>query len=276
MEKRITKQIKNVLSLANKEIKLLKSLQLKKHRVKNSLFLAEGLKICAQAVNSGYHPKNIVFSEKYDLSDSVNNNILKKVIDDCFKNGGKVFKVSNKVLEKVSGKKNPQTVLGTFKPKLSKIMHIMDKKNAFWLALDRIRDPGNLGTIIRTVDAVNGNGVILIGDCTDPFSLESVRASMGSIFNISIVKTSTFQFKEYLKCRDIYLIGTFLDAKKDYKRANWKKSSILLLGNEKEGISEELKNICSEKIIIPMKGDADSLNISISAGILLYEKIRSK
>ena len=79
-----------------------------------------------------------------------------------------------------------------------------------------------------------------------------------------------------LKFRDIYLIGTFLDAKKDYRRANWKKSSILLLGNEKEGISEELKNICSEQIIIPMKGDADSLNVSISAGILLYEKIRSK
>ena len=152
----------------------------------------------------------------------------------------KYLKFLTRFWKKFQVKKNPQTVLGTFKPKLSKIMHIMDK-NAFWIALDRIRDPGNLGTIIRTVDAVNGNGVILIGDCTDPFSLESVRASMGSIFNISIIKTSTFQFKEYLKFKDIYLIGTFLDAKKDYRRANWKKSSILLLGNEKEGISEELK-----------------------------------
>ena len=143
-----------------------------------------------------------------------------------------------------------------------------------WVALECIRDPGNLGTLIRTMDAVNATGCILIDDCTDPFSYETVRASMGAIFNIDIVSVSSVDFLEWKNKVDFNLIGTSLKNANDYRKTNWEPPFVLFMGNEQKGLSNKALSHCDQLIKIPMLGKSDSLNIAVSAGVMLYESIR--
>ncbi|MEP0407015.1 MAG: RNA methyltransferase, partial [Roseibium sp.] len=133
------------------------------------------------------------------------------------------------------------------------------------------RDPGNLGTIIRTVDAVGASGVILIDDCTDPFAVETVRATMGSLFHVPVVKTSATQFKGLLKSWPGTVAGTHLEGSVDYRQPEYGESVLLVMGNEQHGLSDEMAAACKTLIRIPQAGQADSLNLAVATGICLYE-----
>ena len=144
------------------------------------------------------------------------------------------------------------------------------------VGLDRVRDPGNLGTIMRTIDAVGANGVILIDDCTDPFSVEAVRASMGAIFTLEISLCTGDEFITFGKCFEGTIIGTALQSSVDYRLADWRSPCIILMGNEQVGLPEKLKGACDQLISIPMHGRSDSLNLAVATGISLYEFLRQK
>jgi TrmH family RNA methyltransferase len=139
-----------------------------------------------------------------------------------------------------------------------------------WVALDRVRDPGNLGTIIRTCDAFGASGVILVGECTDPFALEAVRATMGSIFHVPIVKMS---MGDFLNWRDQFkgkLIGTHLEGSVDHRTLDYKGEPLcLLMGNEQQGLPAELSFTCDHLVRIAMSGQADSLNLAVATAIMV-------
>ncbi len=140
-----------------------------------------------------------------------------------------------------------------------------------WLALEEIRDPGNLGTIIRTADAVGCAGVILVGMTCDPYSLEAIRATMGSIFAVPIVKTDRAAFLDLQKAWHGDVIGTHLDAREDFRSADYKGPHLIVMGGEGPGLSSSAASLCTKLVKIPMAGKLDSLNLAIATALTLYQ-----
>lgn len=255
-----------ITSAANAEVKLLRSLHDRKYRKKTGWFLAEGMRICTEAVQLGYAPARLVYAAGREGEPG-----LSALIQACRAAGGRVLPVTQDLLSRISRKDNAQMVIGAFAQKWASLDDTQNDPAGCWVALDRVRDPGNLGTIMRTADAVAARGIILIDDCTDPYSVEAVRASMGAVFNVGLVQTSTADFAGFCGRWPGQVIGTALPASSDYRAANWAQPLILLMGNEQAGLTDELTSLCTQLVRLPMKGRSDSLNLAVATGICLYQ-----
>lgn len=260
-----------ITSAGNAEIKLLRSLHERKYRKKTGWFLAEGMRICTEAVALGFAPQRLLFA-----ADRADEPRLKQLISICKEAGGRVLPTTADLLARVSGKDNPQMVLGAFAQKWTPLDALAPHENRPFVVLDRVRDPGNLGTIMRTVDAVNGAGVILIDDCTDPYSVEAVRASMGAVFNVSLTCASAPDFIAFAGKWPGPVIGTALPASADYRKADWAGPALILMGNEQAGLTDALMQACRQLVRMPMLGRSDSLNLAVSTGLALYEHLRQQ
>jgi TrmH family RNA methyltransferase len=183
---------------------------------------------------------------------------------------GEVIEVNRDILEKVSRRDNPQTVIGVFPQVFTPLAEIRPREADCWVALQAVRDPGNLGTIVRTADSAGCGGVILVGDCCDPYSVEAVRATMGSIFAVKIARASVEAFIAWRKTWPGSVVGTLLSATTDYRQADYRKPVMILMGNEQAGLPPELAAVCDVNVKIPMRGRADSLNLSVATGIMIY------
>jgi len=139
-----------------------------------------------------------------------------------------------------------------------------------WVALEAVRDPGNLGTIVRTADAAGCGGVILVGDCCDPYSVEAVRATMGSIFAVKIARASSLEFIAWREAWPGSVVGTLLTATTDFRAAAYAPPNLILMGNEQAGLTPALAALCDVTVKIPMRGRADSLNLAVATGVMIY------
>ncbi|MCZ2327939.1 TrmH family RNA methyltransferase [Bartonella sp. F02] len=262
-----TGKVKEITSLSNPIIKDLKALNQKKNRNKEGVFIAEGLKLVIDALNLGWTIQTLIFS-KNGLGNPLIENTAARTVA-C---GGFVIKTSQKIIESITRRDNPQTVIGIFKQQWHPIEKIKGLPKDVYIALDRVRDPGNLGTIIRTADAVGAKGVILIGETTDPFSPEAVRATMGSIFSIPLYRLNEDAFLSWSTHFKGMIIGTHLKKSVDYRTIDFKNGPIILLmGNEQQGLPDSLANRCDQLVRIPQSGRADSLNLAVATAIMLYE-----
>ncbi len=254
-----------VTSLQNATVKAARALHMRKEREASGLFLAEGLKIVAEAVELGRTPRTLFFGRE-----AADHPVLQRVARATAQAGGELLEVSHDVLEKVSRRENPQTVLGIFPQAFTPLQDIQPDAAACWVALDRVRDPGNLGTIVRTADAAGAGGVILVGECADPYSVEAVRATMGSIFAVRIARAALQEFLAWRTAWPGSVVGSLLSATTDYRAANYRAPTLLLMGNEQQGLPPELARACDVNVKIPMRGRADSLNLAVATGIMLY------
>lgn len=229
--------------------------------------MVEGLKLVIDALNLGWTIQTLIFSKSKMGNAAIENTAARTVA-----NGGFVIKASEKVMESITRRDNPQTVIGIFKQQWRSLETIKGRITDVYVALDRVRDPGNLGTIIRTADAVGAKGVILIGETTDPFSPETVRATMGSIFSIPLYRLDESAFLNWSSHFNGIIIGTHLKGSIDYRTIDFKNGPvILLMGNEKQGLPDILANRCDKLARIPQSGHADSLNLAIATALMLYE-----
>ena len=181
-----------------------------------------------------------------------------------------MVEVSRAILEKVSRRDNPQTVVAVFEQKFADLTALRPETAPAWVALESVRDPGNLGTIIRTADAAGLGGVILVGETCDPYSVEAVRATMGSIFAVPLYRASTADFIALRRGWTGSVVGALLSATEDYRAAAYRSPTLILMGPEQAGLSAELAAICDVKVKIPMRGRADSLNLAVATGIMIY------
>ncbi|WKL56468.1 RNA methyltransferase [Asticcacaulis sp. ZE23SCel15] len=257
--------IKEIVSLTNQTIKDIRALHMRKTREETGQFLAEGLKIIIDALDQGFSPQILVYGKDADRHP-----LLTRAIDQTLKARGQVLEVTREILEKISRKDNPQMVIAVFAQQIKTLSDINPKDNDVWVALEQVRDPGNLGTIIRTADAAGIGGVILIGDCVDPFSVETVRATMGSIFALPIVKCTQAEFIADRARWTGSIVGTLLTATHDHRSAPYQRPTLILMGTEQSGLSPEVAAICDTHVKIPMRGRADSLNLSVATGIMIY------
>lgn len=251
--------MKTVTSLTNDTVKAVRALHLKKAREESGLFLAEGLKIVVEAVDQGYAPAILLYSGK-----AADQPALKRIAAAA----REVIEVTPAVLAKISRRDNPQTVLGVFEQSYTPLADM--SREGVILGLEEIRDPGNLGTILRTADAAGCAGVILIGETCDPFSVEAVRATMGSIFGTPISRASQAEFLVWRKDWPGAVVGTLLTANTDFRAFAYPPASLILLGNEQSGLTPALAAACDATVKIPMRGRADSLNLAVAAGVMIY------
>jgi TrmH family RNA methyltransferase len=254
-----------VTSLQNPTVKFIRALEMRKVRRDTGLFVAEGASILVTARDTGWQPTTLVL-----LSGTAATGVHHQLIEWAANAGAEILEVSEAVLTKIASKENPQNLLAVFAQR----WHELPRKigtNDLWLALEEIRDPGNLGTIIRTADAVGASGVILVGSCCDPYSHEAVRATMGSIFSVPLVQTDRAQFLAWRSEWPGEVVGTHLAARHDFRSLSYGGPTLLLMGSEGPGLSNELANSCTRLVKIPMAGGLDSLNVAVAAALTLYQ-----
>jgi TrmH family RNA methyltransferase len=257
---------RQVTAFSNTTVKRLRSLRDKKARRAEGLFLAEGLRIIAEAKDSGELPQIIAFS-----GEGRKHPLAAEIIAATEAAGGEAIETSAEILSKMSGKDNPQMLLGAYRqPELS-LEQIDRSQSPLWMVAQALRDPGNIGTILRTGDAAGAGGLILIDDCADPFSVEAVRASMGALFTQQIAAARWPEFLAWLRSGEGQLVGTSLKATHDYLEAEYRQPCFLLIGNEQQGLPADYEAQCDLLVKIPMAGRADSLNAAVAAAVMAFQ-----
>lgn len=259
---------REITAYSNPLIKQVRGLRDKRHRRAEGLFLAEGLRILTEARETGRLPRYLFFAR-----DSAAHPLVRALVADVEAAGGEAIETTTDILSKLSGKDNPQAVVGVF-AEFAATLAGLDRATApIWLVAERLRDPGNLGTILRTGDAVGAGGLILIGDCVDPFSVEAVRASMGALFTVPVVQTDWDAFIAWLRRGPGQLVGLSLDTDTDYRAARYRAPCFLLTGNEAQGMPDAYAAACDLCVKIPMRGKADSLNAAVATAVMAYEAL---
>ncbi|MEO7564570.1 MAG: RNA methyltransferase [Sphingomicrobium sp.] len=258
--------VRHVSAFSNTTVKRLRSLRDKKARRAEGLFLAEGLRNIVEARDSGLLPEIIAFSPE-----GGRHPLAAEIIAATEAAGGEAIETDPNILSKMSGKDNPQTVLAAFRQPDTGLDRLDRSASDLWIVVQALRDPGNIGTILRTGDAVGAGGLILIDQCADPFSVEGVRASMGAVFTQAIAAAAWEEFLPWLRKGEGQLVGTSLKASEDYLAADYEKPCFLLVGNEQQGLPADYESECDLLVKIPMAGRADSLNAAIAAAVMAFQ-----
>jgi len=258
---------KPITSLQNERVKAIRALEMRKARKETGLFVAEGAALLVTAREHGFAPQTLVYR-----AGTAQSGIAKGLVAWALGAGAECLEVSEAVLGKLASKDNPQSLLAVFRQRWAEAP-AADKaaRGAVWLALEEVRDPGNLGTIIRTVDAVGAAGVILIGTSCDPYSRECVRATMGSVFAVPMVKMTREAFLAWRSGWRGDVVGTHLEAHEDFRTASYRAPVLVVMGSEGPGLSEPVAKACTRLVKIPMAGGLDSLNLAVATALILYQ-----
>ncbi len=255
-----------ITSAANPLIKTIRSLDRKKTRQETGLFLAEGARLVAEAAELGVWPDILVFS-----GEALARPAVARLVTQAETHSVRLIQTSERLLESIARRDNPQNVIGAYRQRFTPLEQIDARAGWCVVALQAIKDPGNLGTILRTVDSVGADAVILIDDCCDPYSPEAVRASMGSIFAAPIARARFDDFMAWRQRQGGVLIGAHLKGAVPHHAAPLGAPVILLMGNEQSGLPDAMAQRCDALVKIPMRGRADSLNLAVATAVTLYD-----
>lgn len=259
-------QRRTITGFSNPTVKYLRSLRDKKYRKREGKFLAEGLRLLTDARETGQLPEMLVMATGRDPHP-----LLDALEADVERAGGEIVETSADILSKITGKENPQAVAGVFAEFDTSLASLDRSAAPIWLVAQALRDPGNLGTMLRTGDAVGAGGLILIDDSADPFSVEAVRASMGAIFTQRVATATWAEFLPWLRSGDGQLVAASLRDALPYREAPYAAPCFIMVGNESRGLPEEYEGECDLRVTMPMRGRADSLNAAVAGAVLAYE-----
>ncbi|MFN2472296.1 MAG: TrmH family RNA methyltransferase [Sphingomicrobium sp.] len=257
---------RSVTSFSNDTVKLIRSLRDRKARRESGLFLAEGLRILTEARDSGLLPEIVAFAPA-----GAAHPLAREIIAATEAAGGEAIETTPDILTKMSGKDNPGLLLGAYRQPATDLGRIDRSAAPLWIVAQALRDPGNIGTILRTGDATGAGGLILIDDCADPYSVEAVRASMGAVFTQAIAAARWEEFVSWLRSGPGQLVGTSLRTDTDYLAARYEAPCFLLIGNESHGLPADYERECDSLVKIPMAGRADSLNAAVATAVMAFQ-----
>lgn len=248
----------------NALIKLARALERKKTRQDTGLFLAEGARHVSEGLDTGWRLHALLHSASAESRPAVADLVRRAAAT-----GAQIARVADRALEAASRRDNAQSVLGIFAQRTAALSDLNDCRLV--VALERVRDPGNLGTILRTLDSVGGGGVVLVGTCCDPFSVEAVRASMGSVFANPVALADLPDFDAWRRRAGFRLAGASLNGRATHVAADFGERPALIMGNEQQGLTPEAEAACDVLVRLPMAGRADSLNLAVATATTLYE-----
>ncbi len=241
-----------------KEIKKLKE---KKHRVKNNKYIIEGLRFVDEALKSGVSIDSIIFTENFkEKNEEFFSNIPENI---------RLIQMNEALLKQLCSTENPQGVLGVVNMQNKEL-----KGGELVILVDKVQDPGNMGTIIRTAHAAGASGIIMTKGTVDIYNDKTLRSTMGSIFYIPVVEDNSLEYVKSLKEEGYKLVVSSLQGKNNFFEENLQGKVIIAVGNEGNGVSDEVYEISDIKVKIPMPGNAESLNVAVATSVMIYEKIR--
>jgi len=259
-----------ISSRANERVKSIRALRDKRERDATGLFFVEGWRVVKAALDSGAEiVQAVVAPERVEADET-------PVVEALQARGVQILEVSPQVFDALSFREKAQSIGAVVKQRWQTLADVTETKRS-WVALHDIQHPGNLGTVIRTNDAIGGDGVILSGQATDPYHPVAVRGSLGSVFSQRIVRTTPEEFEAWVRTSGCTVVGTALEGSVDYRDADYaSKPVVLIMGSERTGLSDAQKALCDVLVRIPMQGYVESLNLSIAAALVLYEVERQQ
>ena len=261
---------KHISGFSNPTVKYLRALRDKKGRKRSRQFLVEGLRLLEDARASGYIPRQLVMAAENERARDAHP-LIETLEHGVEAAGGEVITTTPDILTKITGKSNAQSVVGVF-DEFDTSLDRLDRATAsLWLAAQYLRDPGILGTMRRSGDAVGAARLILIDDCADPFSAEAVRASMGAVFTQGLAQARWEEFVPWLRGGAGQLVAASLRDAVPYRSAPYQAPCFILVGNESQGLPEAYEAECDLRVTMPMRGRADSLNAAVAGAVLSYE-----
>ena len=244
----------------NKIIQEVNSLKAKKERDKTGLFILEGKRLVDEIPNS-WEIKYLLKAESY--SEDIN-----------FEN---VYTVKDSLFEKISETVNPQGILAVCHIKEFDVTNVDYSNSPFFVVLENVTDPGNMGTLIRTADAAGADGIFLSKGCVDIYNPKVIRATMGSIFHLPIYRNlNLMDLMEDFKNNNVKTLAAHLKGTSTPYKVDMTTACAVIIGNEANGLSDEISEIASDLVKIPMPGKAESMNAGIAGGILIYEAVRQR
>jgi TrmH family RNA methyltransferase len=258
-----------ISSRNNQKIKQVRLLKERKARLASGLAVVEGIFPVGEAVAAAQEHRVGVESIFYSprLLKSV---FASGLVDSLASQGVPCYATSEEVFTSIADKDNPQGILAVVRP-VSCSLDELSPQNAPWcVALLAPQDPGNVGTVLRTLDAVGASCLILLENSLDPYQPGVVRASMGLVFWTPVVSASFADFVAWARLHGYHLYGTSARGQEDYRHVAYQKPCVLLLGSEREGLSADQRAACDMLVSLPMGGRATSLNLAVAAGVMLY------
>ncbi|HET7035060.1 MAG TPA: RNA methyltransferase [Thermomicrobiaceae bacterium] len=255
-----------ITSRSNATIKAIRKLRLRGERERAGCFFVEGVRQVAEAVQLGAPLDELIVAPELLRSP-----FARELVADATERGVPVLEVSPEVFRSLSLKEHPQGLAAVVRQRWAALDEIAPRAGLCWLALEAVADPGNLGTILRTAEAVGAGGVILLGPSTDPYDPTAVRASTGAVFSQPLVRATLAAFAAWAGRHGLQVAGASPAAALDYAGAPYQRPLVLLLGSERQGLSPDGLAICDLLVRIPMAGRSDSLNLAVATGIVLYE-----
>ncbi len=255
-----------ISSISNSRIKFIRSLAHRQERDQAQLFFIEGIRIVAEAIQLHADVQTIIYAPRL-----LKSQFGMELVRQQEQKGIACLEVSTDVFKSLSVKDGPQGLGAVVHQQWEQLAQLQGNEGLCWIALDAAQDPGNIGTILRTGDAVGSAGLLLLGQCADPYDPGALRASMGAIFSQRLVKASFVEFTRWKREHALTVIGTSDKGSVHYRTANYIKPLVLLMGSEREGLSQEQQSVCDTMVQIPMVGRSDSLNLAVATGIVLYE-----
>ncbi|MTI56466.1 TrmH family RNA methyltransferase [Geosporobacter ferrireducens] len=264
--------IVEIFSAENAVIKHIKQLSRRKYRDKHKEYMIEGVRILCDALENRQRIKYAVFCDALYRA-AGGENLLKQLAEQ----GVKVYHTTEKLYGEIAETESPQGIMAIL-PRIEMCLEqLPKKKNSFYVLLDRIQDPGNLGTIIRTADSAGVDAILLTKGCVDLYNPKTIRATMGSIFHLPIFMLEDSQEGiSFLKNNQIKILTTSLDAVSYHYEVDYRQDVVIVVGNEANGVSSTWMDAADALVKIPIPGKAESLNVSVAASIVLYEAVRQR
>jgi TrmH family RNA methyltransferase len=241
------------------------------HRDARRTFFVEGVRSVVQAIESGFHIETLVYSEKLLIVP-----FARRLVRDRSRSGTPTLHVSPEAFRQVSATPRASGLGAIVAQRWLPLHSASPRAGLCWVVLDAVRSEGNLGSLIRTSEAIGGAGFIVVGPRTDPFDPAVVRASMGALFGQTLIRTNDRSFRNWVRRHRCRVIGASPDGSADLHRFDYPRPTILVLGEERRGLTPLQRELCSDLVRIPMVGTADSLNLAVAGSLLLYEVYRAR
>lgn len=243
----------------------------RRYRDKSGLLFVEGIRNFIELVDHNYSIDTLLYSEKLLISP-----LARKLVRRLKRAGIPFARVSPEEFRLISQTERASGVAAIIRQQVQSLDQIkLNEPYICWIALSHIRSLGNLGTLLRTSAAAGAAGFIFVGDSIDPFDPNVVRATMGALFKQIIVRTSAKQFRDWIQLHNLQVVGATPNGSVDYDQFQYAHPTILILGDERTGLTEEQQSICQQLVRIPMIAGMDSLNVAVAGSLLLYQVVRS-
>ena len=244
----------------------LRVLQHHQQRIRSGLYIIEGIRHLARAIEN-CAPIQSIFLEPSTLS----NPLGRKLAEQLRRRGMPGIRLSGQLYRHLTQAAEPQGIGAVLRQQFTELSTVTVTKRSFFLAIESIESPGNLGTILRTAEAAGVEAVFVLNGSSDPFDPATVRASMGSLFSQRLIACSVHGFSAWARRNQVAVVGSSPKGLLDYHRTHYRWPTVLILGSEKRGLSDQVDEIADYMVRIPMQGRCDSINVSVAAGIMLFE-----